>query len=121
MNIPSQQMRGPKSTRGMSAEDDSDESEENYETAEDAPDQNRLLQLKGLFLKDCKAVATSTNSTTELNFETVREIIFGFGDDAPAPDTVALMEEILIEYLSDVVRKWIMDCLQCTQYQLADT
>lgn len=35
----------------------------------------------------------------------VREIIFGFGDDAPAPDTVSLMEEILIEYLNEVVRE----------------
>lgn len=89
----------------MSAEEDEDESDENNETAEDAPEQNRLSQLKGLFLKDCMAVATSTEPTTHFILRTVREIIFGFGDDAPAPDTVALMEEILIEYLNEVVRE----------------
>ena len=55
----SQQTTGPKSTRGMSAEEDEDESDENNDTAEDTPEQNRLSQLKGLFLKDCTTVATS--------------------------------------------------------------
>ena len=101
---PSQQTTGPKSTRGMSAEEEEEESDENNDTAEDAPEQNRLSQLKGLFLKDCTTAATSTRSATDCTFlRTVREIVFGFGDDAPAPDTVSLMEEILIEYLNDVV------------------
>lgn len=43
----------------MSAEEDEDESDENNDTAEDTPEQNRLSQLKGLFLKDCTTVATS--------------------------------------------------------------
>jgi hypothetical protein len=49
----------------MSAEEDEDESDENNETVEDAPEQNRLSQLKGLFLKDCRAVVTSIESTTD--------------------------------------------------------
>ena len=89
----------------MSADEDEDESDENNETVEDVPEQNRLSQLKGLFLKDCKAFAPSTNLILILFYflRTVREIIFGFGDDAPAPDAVSLMEEILIEYLNEVV------------------
>ena len=62
---PSQQPTGPKSTRGMSAEEEEDESDENNDTAEDAPEQNRLSQLKGLFLKDCRTVATSNESTAD--------------------------------------------------------
>jgi hypothetical protein len=41
----------------MSAEED-EESDENNETTEDAPEHNRLSQLKGFFLKDCTAIAT---------------------------------------------------------------
>ncbi|KIM31080.1 hypothetical protein M408DRAFT_45797, partial [Serendipita vermifera MAFF 305830] len=41
--------------------------------------------LKGLFTKDLK------------------EIMFGLGDEAPAPDTVGLMEDILIEYLHETI------------------
>jgi len=33
----------------------------------------------------------------------VKEIMFGLGDEAPAPDTVGLMEDILIEYLHETV------------------
>lgn len=33
----------------------------------------------------------------------VKEIMFGLGDEAPAPDTVALMEDILVEYLHEMV------------------
>lgn len=87
----------------MSAEEEEEDSDENNDTAEDAPEQNRLSQLKGLFLKDRRTATTSNVSTADC--KTVREIIFGFGDDAPAPDTVSLMEEILIEYLNEVVRK----------------
>lgn len=29
--------------------------------------------------------------------------MFGLGDEAPAPDTVALMEDILVEYLHELV------------------
>ena len=49
----------------MSAEDEEEESDENNDTAEDAPEQNRLSQLKGLFLKDRRTVATSNESTAD--------------------------------------------------------
>lgn len=31
--------------------------------------------------------------------------MYGFGDDNPAPDTVALMEELVVEHISDIVRR----------------
>ena len=34
----------------------------------------------------------------------VASLLVAFGDDTPAPDTVAVLEEILIEYITDVVR-----------------
>ena len=35
----------------------------------------------------------------------MRSLMYGFGDDRnPANDTVNVMEEILIEYITDVVR-----------------
>ncbi len=37
--------------------------------------------------------------------EIVKNLMYGFGDDRnPANDTVNVMEEILIEYITDVVR-----------------
>lgn len=30
--------------------------------------------------------------------------MYGFGDDNPANDTINVMEEILIDYITDVVR-----------------
>lgn len=30
--------------------------------------------------------------------------MYGFGDDHPAPDTVTVMEELLIDHITDVVR-----------------
>src|SRR5258706_15040900 len=62
---PSQQTTAPKSTRGMSAEEEEEESDENNDTAEDAPEQNQLSQLKGLFLKDRRTLATSNESTAD--------------------------------------------------------
>jgi hypothetical protein len=39
-----------------------------------------------------------------LNFGIVRNLMYGFGDDRnPANDTVNVMEEILVEYIVDVV------------------
>lgn len=35
---------------------------------------------------------------------TVGAMMYGFGDDNPAPDTVALMEELVVEHISDLVR-----------------
>ena len=38
------------------------------------------------------------------HFFLVRSMMYGFGDDPdPAPDTVNVMEEILMEYIADVV------------------
>lgn len=38
--------------------------------------------------------------------------MYGFGDDRnPANDTVSMMEEILIEYISDVVGTLLSNCL----------
>lgn len=34
----------------------------------------------------------------------VAPMMYGFGDDQPAPDTVSVMEELLIEHITDVVR-----------------
>jgi hypothetical protein len=53
----------------MSADEDEEESDENDETAEDAPEQNPLSQLKGLFLKDCTGVATRTKYITDFDSE----------------------------------------------------
>src|SRR6266545_2475385 len=42
---------------------------------------------------------------TLLKVFSVRSLMYGFGDDRnPANDTVNVMEEILIEYITDVVR-----------------
>ena len=41
----------------------------------------------------------------------VRNLMYGFGDDRnPASDTVNVMEEILIEYIVDVVRPSLLFC-----------
>jgi hypothetical protein len=38
----------------------------------------------------------------------VKNLMYGFGDDRnPANDTVNVMEEILIEYITDVVRPFV--------------
>ena len=47
---------------------------------------------------------------------TVRNLMYGFGDDRnPANDTVNVMEEILIEYIVDVVSlmKYLSVCAAC--------
>lgn len=31
-------------------------------------------------------------------------MMYGFGDDNPAPDTISVMEELLVEHITDVVR-----------------
>lgn len=39
------------------------------------------------------------------SYDEVRNLMYGFGDDRnPANDTVNVMEEILVEYIVDVVR-----------------
>jgi transcription initiation factor TFIID subunit 13 len=55
----------------------------------------------------------------------VKNLMYGFGDDRnPANDTVSVMEEILIEYITDVVRLfslsiWFFKALKKAQCQSA--
>ncbi|KAG8829949.1 hypothetical protein FRC17_005743 [Serendipita sp. 399] len=61
--------------------------EDSSQDGRNVPDQKpgkKAGGLKGLFSKDLK------------------EIMYGLGDEAPAPDTVALMEDILVEYLHEL-------------------
>ncbi|GAA5904079.1 hypothetical protein JCM6882_003819 [Rhodosporidiobolus microsporus] len=55
--------------------------------------QGRKLVKKGLFAKDLPSM------------------MYGFGDDSPAPDTVNVMEELVIEHITDI----------CTQAHLIST
>jgi len=69
----------------------------------------RQSNLKGLFTKECMLlvffVYTSSISTMVNQWILVKNLMYGFGDDRnPASDTVNVMEEILIEYITDVVR-----------------
>lgn len=60
---------------------------------------------KGLFTKE-RELPESYNVLTpyERSFIIVRNLMYGFGDDRnPANDTVNVMEEILVEYIADVV------------------
>ena len=50
---------------------------------------------------------------------TVKNLMYGFGDDRnPANDTVSVMEEILIEYITDVVRLFFQFGVQNSQQKL---
>ncbi|GAA5921807.1 hypothetical protein JCM3775_001832 [Rhodotorula graminis] len=51
-----------------------------------APTQRKVAK-KGLFAKDLGAM------------------MYGFGDDNPAPDTIALMEELVVEHISDLCQQ----------------
>ena len=60
---------------------------------------------KGLFTKEraCQSCLVMYSSRFNLHFQ-VRNLMFGFGDDRnPSNDTVNVMEEILVEYIADVV------------------
>lgn len=60
--------------------------------------------LKGLFTKERTSNPVSLGVTHNLIFVLVRNLMFGFGDDRnPSNDTVNVMEEILVEYIADVV------------------
>ncbi|BGP40442.1 hypothetical protein JCM10450v2_004424 [Rhodotorula kratochvilovae] len=48
-----------------------------------APAQRRLIK-RGLFTKD------------------LSQMMYGFGDDHPAPDTLAFMEELVVEHITDI-------------------
>ena len=62
---------------------------------------------KGLFTKEREyAVPDVFLILSHANDPAVKSLMYGFGDDRnPATDTVNVMEEILIEYITDVVRK----------------
>lgn len=45
--------------------------------------------------------------------------MYGLGDSAPAPDTVALMEDILVEYLHETVRpSTLIGYFWCSNFSL---
>lgn len=61
--------------------------------------------LKGLFTKERASQPRVVVYNSWFNFYSlVRNLMFGFGDDRnPSSDTVNVMEEILVEYIADVV------------------
>ena len=66
----------------------------------------RQSNLKGLFTKECKfEFFFNPESVLYMRlYIIVKNLMYGFGDDRnPANDTVGVMEEILIEYITDVV------------------
>ena len=63
----------------------------------------RQSNLKGLFTKECQCPLPRSYCFV-LKGTAVKNLMYGFGDDRnPANDTVNVMEEILIEYITDVV------------------
>jgi transcription initiation factor TFIID subunit 13 len=65
----------------------------------------RQSNLKGLFTKERKLIFFCNSRVFYKTCDyTVKNLMYGFGDDRnPANDTVGVMEEILIEYITDVV------------------
>lgn len=45
---------------------------------------------------------------------TVAPMMYGFGDVNPAPDTINVMEELLIEHITDIVRRISLPCSRTT-------
>jgi hypothetical protein len=43
---------------------------------------------------------------TALSLVAVSAMMYGFGDESPAADTIGVMEELVIEHISDVVRSF---------------
>ncbi len=59
---------------------------------------------KGLFAKERASIPALSRPTITPTFVPVRNLMFGFGDDRnPSNDTVNVMEEILVEYIADIV------------------
>jgi transcription initiation factor TFIID subunit 13 len=59
---------------------------------------------KGLFTKERASDPGSLGAAHGSTFLLVRNLMFGFGDDRnPSNDTVNVMEEILVEYIADIV------------------
>lgn len=79
----------------------------NTRTGNPATGSKRQANLKGSFTKERECVSETIMRRDDqlfLFFFSVRNLMYGFGDDRnPANDTVNVMEEILIEYIVDVV------------------
>lgn len=73
-----------------------------------APAQRKLAK-KGLFAKDCRSPHSSSvrpaRTLTTARAPAVAPMMYGFGDDNPAPDSIAVMEELVIEHITDIVRR----------------
>lgn len=71
--------------------------------------QTRLLK-KGLFAKDrtslCFFQGEKPELTSSRSRETVVPMMYGFGDATPSPDTVSVMEELLVDHITEVVRSF---------------
>jgi transcription initiation factor TFIID subunit 13 len=64
----------------------------------------RQSNMRGLFAKECQNLHYTFEIPSRANLNSVKSLMYGFGDDRnPSNDTVAVMEEILIEYIADVV------------------
>ncbi|KAG8753656.1 hypothetical protein FRC14_005833 [Serendipita sp. 396] len=57
----------------------------------------------GRNVTDQKGGKKTTGSLKGLFTKDLKEIMYGLGDEAPAPDTVALMDDILVEYLHELI------------------
>ena len=80
----------------------------NTRTGSLASGSKRQANLKGLFTKERERVPENHSQIVTdgplFSLLSVRNLMYGFGDDrSPANDTVNVMEEILIEYIVDVV------------------
>jgi transcription initiation factor TFIID subunit 13 len=64
----------------------------------------KQANFKGLFAKEREFVIRLALWDPNLTWSPVKSLMYGFGDDRnPANDTVSVMEEILVEYITDVV------------------
>jgi hypothetical protein len=60
---------------------------------------------KACLQKNVSVENVSVHFLTFITILQVKNLMYGFGDDrSPANDTVSVMEEILVEYIADVVR-----------------
>ena len=63
----------------------------------------KQVNIKGLFTKEREYSFLGLKNSNQNS--SVKNLMYGFGDDRnPANDTVNVMEEILVEYITDVVR-----------------
>lgn len=72
----------------------------------EAEEDGDSLILRGCLRKNVRLASIFVDNTM-LRVCSVKNLMYGFGDDRnPANDTVNVMEEILIEYITDVVRTY---------------